>query len=222
LASRRAPQDPEAACAAYRARPARLRAPAPARSPERGRETPVHSDPTHPRPVDPGQAPGRGVPFLLAGPRAPPPDPAGARPVASARSRTPRSAGSPLPNETGRPSRPGPRRPRGPAPGRPADRPPRRPARGVRGALVGDARADGWGRSFGPRKLPRAAPGRASGPAYRGRRASATALVHNLRASHTADRPRGLGWKRPVAALPASKESPWPSRPTPSPRTSPS
>jgi hypothetical protein len=88
-----------------------------------------------------------------------PPGPAGVRPVASAPSRTWRSAGSPLPNEAGRLPRPGWRRPQDPAPERPADRSPRRsPAREVRGALVGDARAGGWGRSFGPRKLPRAAP----------------------------------------------------------------
>ena len=45
--------------------------------------------------------------------------------------------------------------------------------------LAGGARDGGWGRSFGPRMLPRVAPGRASRPAYRGGGASAKA-VHNL------------------------------------------
>jgi hypothetical protein len=113
----------------------------------------------------------------------------------------------------------------GPAASPPPDPRPAAPTRGARrvlGDLARDARAGGRGRSFGPRKLPRAAPGRASGPAYRGWRASATALVHNPRRPHTAGSLRGLGWKRPDRSPPASKESPWPSRPTPSPRTSPS
>jgi hypothetical protein len=72
----------------------------------------------------------------------------------------------------------------GPAAWPPPDPRPAAPTQEVRrvlGDLGRDARAGGRDRSFGPRKLPRAAPGRASGPAYRGRRASATALVHNPR-----------------------------------------
>jgi hypothetical protein len=64
-------------------------------------------------------------------------------------------------------------------------------------------------------------PGRASCPAYRGGGASAKA-VHNLGRPHTASSGGGLGWKRPDRSRAASKESLWPSRPTPSPRTSPS
>jgi hypothetical protein len=56
---------------------------------------------------------------------------------------------------------------------------PTRVVRPVLAGLVRDALAGRWGRSAGPRKLPRAAPGRALGPAYRGGDASAKA-VHNL------------------------------------------
>jgi hypothetical protein len=96
-----------------------------------------------------------------------PPGSAGALSVGAARSRTPRSAGSPLLNGTGRPARPDRRRPQDPAPEPPGNRPPRppwRPTRGIRVALPGDVRAGGWGRSFGPRKLPRAAPRTGVGP----------------------------------------------------------
>jgi hypothetical protein len=177
-------------------RVARAAVPAPTRRPERRlpklrRTAPPGSSPAPaPWPPDPGGRPAPGShPAPEPGRRRPgswraalaleatgradpaqarPPGPAGALAVAQARSRTPRSAGSPLPNGTGRPSRPGRRRPRDPAPERPADPSPRRPARGVRGALVGDARAGGWGRSFGPRKLPRAAARTGVGPSLSG------------------------------------------------------
>jgi len=119
---------------------------------EPGREHP--SDPGPARPLQPTQVPGPGQ-ALGQQPRAPR---AGAYP---ARQQGEGPAASPRPD-----------------PHRAA------PTRGVRrvlGDLARDARAGGRGRSFGPRKLPRAAPGRASGPAYRGWRASATALVHNPR-----------------------------------------
>jgi hypothetical protein len=62
------------------------------------------------------------------------------------------------------------------------------PIRAVRLILVGlvrDVLAGGWDRSSGPRKLPRAAPGRALRPAYRCGDASATGRPH-LGRRHTA------------------------------------
>jgi hypothetical protein len=62
------------------------------------------------------------------------------------------------------------------------------PIRAVRLILVGPVRdvlAGGWDRSSGPRKLPRAAPGRALRPAYRCGDASATGRPH-LGRRHTA------------------------------------
>jgi hypothetical protein len=64
------------------------------------------------------------------------------------------------------------------------------PIRAVRLVLVGlvrDVLAGGWGRSSGPRKLPRAAPGRALRPAYRCGDASATGRP-NLGRRRTAGR----------------------------------
>jgi hypothetical protein len=118
-----------------------------------------------------------------AGGRSPEPAPAtrrrpGPTPIPDPRRRVRAPRTPPGPDRVW-PEAPGPprrRAGRGPerTPRRLAGRGPAQEVRRVPGDLVRDALAGAWGRSFGPRMLPRAAPGRASSPAYRGGRASAT------------------------------------------------
>jgi hypothetical protein len=159
-------------------------APAPPRVPVRRRPTKAPGQPTLPRaPPAPSQAPGR-----------PPPEPD--RPVSPGPPQRPRPAhlrpgdpahlvrgpGRPSARDLGRPSAPGPGGPWGPeeraappqAPAAVTPRPrgwdqPPRAARLAPGDRVRGALARGWGRSFGPRKLPRAAPRTGVGPSLSGR-----------------------------------------------------
>jgi hypothetical protein len=99
---------------------------------------------------------------------------------------------------------------------------PTRADRAVLDDLVGGARGRGWGRSFGPRMLPRVAPRAGVVPSLSGRERFREGCPQPELAPY-----RQQPWRVRLEASRSQsrqlhKESPWPSRPTPSPRTSPS